>query len=307
MHYTLHQLQIFLKVTQVKSITRAADELNLTQPAVSIQLRNLQDQFEIPLTETIGKKLHVTEFGHVVADSAKKILEEVYALNYRALAYKGQLTGKLSISVVSTAKYLVPFFIHDFMRKHPSVEFSIQVTNKAKVIEALDKNLTDLSLVSILPEHLRVEKVNLLPNKLFLVGKPDGELQKKRLSREYLQQLPFIFREQGSGTLQVMERYLKKHNIKPRKTLELSTNEAVKQAVAAGLGFSLMPLIGMKNELAQHDLEIIPAPGLPVKSDWHLIWMKGKKNSPLAAEFIEFIRENRTDLVQKHFGWTSKY
>jgi len=307
MHYTLNQLQIFLKVCQTKSITRAADELHLTQPAVSIQLRNLQDQFEIPLTETIGKKLHITDFGKELSESAARIMEEVYSLNYKALAYKGQLTGKLSLSVVSTAKYLIPYFVSEFVKENPSIEISIDVTNKSKVISALEQNTTDMALVSILPEHLKVDKIQLLQNRLYLVGKSAAPFRKKKLTREGMQQLPFIFREQGSGTLQVMEKYLKKHNLKLQKKLELSTNEAVKQAVVAGLGYSLMPLIGMKYELAQKDLEIIPAPGLPVKSDWHLIWMKGKKFSPVAAAFIAFIKEQKLRVAQEDFGWTDLY
>ena len=118
MNYTLHQLQVFLKVTQLKSITKAADELFLTQPAVSIQLKNFQDQFDIPLTEVIGRKLFVTDFGHEIAIAAENILNEVYAINYKTMAYKGQLYGRLKIAIVSTAKYIMPYFLSDFIKQH---------------------------------------------------------------------------------------------------------------------------------------------------------------------------------------------
>ena len=116
MHYTLHQLQVFFKVTQTKSITKASEELNLTQPAVSIQLKNFQNQFEIPLTEVVGRQLFVTDFGKEIAIAAEKILDEVYAINYKTMAYKGQLAGRLKISVVSTGKYVIPYFLADFLK-----------------------------------------------------------------------------------------------------------------------------------------------------------------------------------------------
>ena len=122
MQYTLHQLQIFLKITQIKSITKAATELHLTQPAVSIQLKNFQDQFDVPLTEVLGRKLYITDFGAEIAIAAEKILDEVYAINYKTLAYKGQLAGRLKLSVVSTGQYVIPYFLSDFLKMHYGIE-----------------------------------------------------------------------------------------------------------------------------------------------------------------------------------------
>ncbi|TAF68863.1 MAG: LysR family transcriptional regulator, partial [Flavobacterium sp.] len=122
MNYTLHQLQVFLKVAQCQSITKAAEELHLTQPAVSIQLKNFQDQFEIPLTEIIGRKLYVTDFGKEIVVAAEKIINEVHAINYKMQAYQGKLSGRLKISIVSTGKYIMPYFLNDFLKLHPDVE-----------------------------------------------------------------------------------------------------------------------------------------------------------------------------------------
>ncbi|MFN5506326.1 MAG: LysR family transcriptional regulator, partial [Flavobacteriia bacterium] len=154
MNYTLNQLRIFLKIVQKESITRAAEALFLTQPAVSIQLKNFQDQFDIPLTEIVNKKLYVTDFGREVAAAAEKILEEVYAINYKTSQYKGQLSGRLRISVVSTGKYIIPYLLTDFLKTHPGVELVLDVSNRANVTLNLERNETDFSLVSVLPERL---------------------------------------------------------------------------------------------------------------------------------------------------------
>ena len=140
MNYTLNQLRIFLKVVQTESITKASEILHLTQPAVSIQLKNFQDQFEIPLTEVIGRRLYITDFGREIADAAEKILEEVNTIASKTEAYKGKLTGKLKISVVSTGKYVMPYFLVDFLKQHTGIELLLDVTNKAKVIESIEKN-----------------------------------------------------------------------------------------------------------------------------------------------------------------------
>lgn len=155
MNYTLNQLQIYLKVAQTLSITKAAAALHLTQPAVSIQLKNFQDQFDIPLIEVINKKIYVTDFGKEIAEAAERILSEVYAINFKMHAHQGQLTGKLKISVVSTGKYIAPYFIADFIKQHQGVELLMDVTNKAQVINSLEKNQVDFSLVSVLPKQIR--------------------------------------------------------------------------------------------------------------------------------------------------------
>ncbi len=170
MNYTLSQLQIFLKIVQTQSVTKAAEELHLTQPAVSIQLRNFQSQFEIPLTEVVGRKIYITDFGKEISVSAENIINQVHAINYKTLAYKGQLTGRLKISVVSTGKYVMPYFISDFIRDQKGIELIMDVTNKSSVLESLENNEVDFALVSILPTTLNIEKLDLLQNKLYLVG-----------------------------------------------------------------------------------------------------------------------------------------
>ena len=275
MYYTLNQLQIFLKIVQTQSITKASEELMLTQPAVSIQLKNFQDQFDVPLTEIIGRKIHITDFGREIAAAAENIINEVNEINNKTLAFKGLLSGRLKLSVVSTGKYVMPYFLTDFMKNNQGIELLMDVTNKNKVLESLESGEVDLALVSIIPKKLNIEKLDLLQNKLYLVGNKKNKINTSTNLKELLKTAPFIYRERGSGTRQVMEAYIEKNTLPVFKKIELTSNEAVKQALIAGLGISVMPLIGIRNELFNNELQIIPTKGLPIKTTWSLIWMKG--------------------------------
>ncbi|MBF02861.1 MAG: LysR family transcriptional regulator [Flavobacterium sp.] len=307
MNYTLHQLQIFLKIVETKSITKAAEDLHLTQPAVSIQLRNFQDQFEIPLTEIIGRQLYITDFGKEIATIAKRINKEIQEISFKTLAYKGYLTGTLKISVVSTGKYIIPYFLSDFLKRHPGIELQLDVTNKSKVIQSLENNEVDFALVSILPESLSVFNEELMQNKLFLVANKDFCIPQKGLQIKDLTKYAIIYREKGSGTRFTMERFFEKHNIIINNTLELTSNEAVKQAVIAGLGLSIMPLIGIKNELQKGDLQIIPLKKLPLMTTWNLIWQSQKSLSPIAKEYLKFIKEEKQKIIHATFNWYEDY
>ena len=307
MNYTLHQLQIFLKIVETKSITKAAEELHLTQPAVSIQLKNFQDQFEIPLTEIVGRQLYITEFGNEIAEISKRINNEIQEIAFKTLAYKGYLTGTLKISVVSTAKYIIPYFLSDFLKAHPGIELQLDVTNKTKVIQSLERNEVDLALVSILPDSISVFNEELMQNKLFLVANRDFEKPKKLLKVKDLEKYSIIYREKGSGTLLKMQRFFEVNGVEVKNKLVLTSNEAVKQAVIAGLGLSIMPLIGIKNELQKGDLQIIPLKDLPLMTTWNLIWQSQKSLSPIAKAYLKFIKENKQTIINKQFNWYEDY
>jgi DNA-binding transcriptional LysR family regulator len=304
MNYTLNQLRIFLKVVQLQSVTKASEELHLTQPAVSIQLKNFQDQFEISLTEIVGRKIYVTDYGREIAEAAEEIINQVNAINYKTLAYNGQLFGKIKISIVSTGKYVMPYFLTDFLRLHSGIELEMDVTNKNKVVKSLQNNEVDFALVSILPDKMQVDKIDLMQNKLFFVGNNEVESSnKKKDLATIFNERPLIFRENGSGTRQAMERYIEKHSLKIDKKMELTSNEAVKQAILAGLGYSIMPLIGIRKEIQNNDLRIIPVKGMPIKTNWSLIWLKGKKHSPQALAYLEYLRKEKDEVIKKQFSW----
>jgi DNA-binding transcriptional LysR family regulator len=303
MNYTLNQLQVYLKVVQTQSVTKASEALNLSQPAVSIQLKNFQDQFGVPLIEVIGRKLYITDFGKEIAEAADNIINQVYAINYKSLAYKNQLTGRLKIASVSTGKYVMPFFLSGFMRQHAGIELLMDVTNKNKVFESLKNNEIDFGLVSFLPSNLEVENLDLLQDKLYLVGKRETNTGENITAKKMFENLPIIFREPGSGTRQLMEKFLQSNNITVLRKMELTSNEAVKQSLLAGIGYSIMPFIGIRKEIESKDLQIIPVKGLPLKITWNLIWLKGKKLSPTAASFLEYLQLNKQQIVDDTFSW----
>jgi DNA-binding transcriptional LysR family regulator len=307
MNYTLNQLEIFLKVATTGSVTKAAEAMHLTQPAVSIQLKNFQAQFDIPLTEVIGRNIYITDFGKEIAHAAETILNQVYAINYKTHAYKGELIGRLKLSVVSTGKYVMPYFLSGFLGQHPAVELVMDVTNKSKVIDSLEQNEVDFSLVSILPTAMNTNKIDLLQNKLFLVGSGKPDINLKQTKRDLFKDLPLIYREPGSGTRQTMQRFFEKNNITVQKKMELTSNEAVKQAVMAGLGYSIMPLIGIKNELKNGELQIIPVKGLPIKTTWSLIWLKQKRHTHVAEALLDYIRKEKEYIIKEKFDWYEQY
>jgi DNA-binding transcriptional LysR family regulator len=303
MNFTLSQLRVFQKVAQLSSVTQAAKELHLSQPAVSVQLKNFQDNFDIPLTEVIGRQLFITDFGHEIAAMVNVMLDQLYAIQQQSLIHQGQLSGRLKIATASTGQYVLPYFLADFVNEHSGVELAMDVTNKSTVMESLKANRVDLCLVSIVPPNLSVNQLDLLPNKLFLVGKADAPLRKKIYQTDILAELPLIYRESGSGTRQAMEEFLLQNKVGARTHLQLRSNEAVKQAVLAGLGYSIMPLIGLRNELRDKQLKIFPVKGLPIQTNWSLIWLKDKKLPPPAKALVEHLRMHKEDLITTYFSW----
>lgn len=292
MNYTFNQLRVFLKVVEKQSVTKASEELFMTQPAVSIQLKNFQEQFDIPLTEVVGRSLHITEFGLEIASIARRVFVELEELQFKTKEYEGILTGRLKISSASTGKYVVPFLLSAFLESYSGIDLALDVTNKSLVVESLRNNEIDFAVVSKLPEDLEVEEELIIENRLYLMGTDKNHGQKK----------PLIFREQGSATRQEMEHYFQEKKAN-RKKFELTSNEAVKQAVIAGLGHSILPLIGTRSQLIDGSLQIIKKKGLPMKTDWRVIWLKNKKMSPVAKAFLDFIRKNKQEILEKHFRW----
>ena len=184
---------------------------------------------------------------------------------------------------------------------------SVDVTNKASVIESLENNAVDFALVSVIPSKLNINSVQLMSNKLYLIGGRQHKPSKGNVLKKDLAQFPMLYRESGSATRSAMEHYIEKNGLPNSKRLELTSNEALKQAIIAGLGYSIMPLIGIKNELETGDVQIIPAKGLPIQTSWHLIWLKSKKLSPTAEAFVEYLQESKDEIIKDIFDWYEKY
>ena len=303
MNYTLHQLRVFLEVVNQKSITKAAETLFLTQPAVSIQLRKFQEQFPLPLTEIIGRKLYVTSFGEEIAQAVRNILKEVSSIEYKAKLYQGKLAGKLSVSVVSTGKYLMPYYLTGFVNNHPEIDFTMDVTNKQNVVRDLEANKVDFALVSVLPDHLELNTLPLLKNSLYLVGATERVDHLDAPVETIFKKEPLLYREAGSATRNAMETFIQGRNFPATKKIELTSNEALKQAVIAGLGYSIMPIIGIKNAVDQGEISIIPYKGLPIHTQWNLVWLKNKKLSIVAEAFITYIEQEKHEIRNKFFDW----
>ena len=300
MNYTISQLKIFLKVVEFESITKAADELRLTQPAVSIQLKNFQKNFKFPLTEIINKKLYVTDFGREITNACESILNEFEIMNHKGLGHKDDYVGKLKISIVSSGKYIMPYYLSSFLREHPDADLIMDVTNKSKVLSSLEKNEIDFALLPILPDNLNVKELQLLESQLFLVGNKENS-EKIKKNKNSIDATPFIFRELGSNTREIMERFISKNQYPTKKKLVLTSNEAVKQAVIAGIGISIMPIIGIKSEITSGKLKIMETKGLPIIIKWRLVWLSEKKLSPIALHYLEYLKREKSKINKVAF------
>lgn len=306
MNYTLHQLKVFVEIVKKQSITKAAEGLFLTQPAVSIQLKKFQDQFPLPLTEIVGRKLYVTNFGKEIAVTAKKILDEVSTIDHKTKEYQGKLAGKLTLSCVSTGKYVMPYYLSGFVNQHTGIDFSIDVTNKQNVVKDLEQNKVDFALVSVLPTHLSLEALPLLKNSLYLVGGKERETQRNGKIENIFLEEPLLYREKGSATRNAMEAFIDGKNVSIQKKIELTSNEALKQAVIAGLGYSIMPLLGIKDAVDHGDIKIIKHKGLPIHTQWNIVWLKNKSLSPVANAFIAHLEAEKDAIKSKYFDWAEE-
>ncbi|AMQ57986.1 LysR family transcriptional regulator [Algoriphagus sanaruensis] len=302
MNISFQQLKALQAVAKYQSITKAAEAMDMTQPAVSIQLKNLQEQFNVPLTEIIGKKIHITEFGQELVSTADRIFEELNQIENRMLELKGLLGGKIRISAVSTGKYIIPYLMADFTKIHPHVDISLEVSNRFTVLAHLQENSTDLALVSLWPDDLDLESVTLASNKWYLVCAPEKATEYQAyIESGNWAKIPFVLREKGSGTRTMMETFFQDRDIIINSKMELATNEAVKQAVMAGLGASVISNFSMTQELKDKRIAILTYPNLPLVADWKLIWLKQKNHNPAVKAFIRWVNENRDTILHEHF------
>lgn len=306
MNFTLQQLRAFVTVVSAGSVTRAAEELHLTQPAVSMQLRGFEDGFERPLFERVGRRMDLTPFGEEVLEHAKSILSEARSIHRKRSEQPGEWTGSLSIASVSTGKYVLPRFLASFAADHPQVAIQLQVTNRSRVIELLEENAIDYALVSLPPERMEVESIPLVPNELHIVAPPGWRIPNPETPafEAWLNESPLIFREPGSGTRRAFERLLASRGVDLSPVWELATNEAVKQAVMAGMGVSLMSVAGFAPEKR---LGLIAS--TPVHGDWETAWQlarrKGKPLTPLRERFETHLASKRDAIVTEHFPWAA--
>ncbi len=292
MRFTLHQLKVFRTVARHKSMTKAAEELHMTQPAVSIQIKQLQESLGISLIEVIGRQVYLTEAGRHLQNMHQRINSEIESFYGTISQLKGGLEGTLTISAASTAKYFLPYLLGEFQQRYPEVQISLKVTNRNEVLGHLKNNEYDIAILTQLPDDESIHVAPFLDNPLVICCAPDHPLKNENdIPIQQLKNEPFIYREPGSGTRMVMERYLADNNISVQPTMELGTNEAVKQAIMGGIGISLISKLSLENELKLNKISILDVQNLPIMTQWQVLHKKQKNLSPVTKNFLSFLQE----------------
>ena len=290
MHLTLQQLKLFEAVSRNSSFTRAAEELHLTQPAVSIQIKRLEAQAGLPLFEQVGKKIFSTAAGKVMYDASLDILNRVEDLKNSLEELEGVVKGPVQVSVVTTAKYFMPHLLGAFLQKYPDVEPKLKFTNRARVVERLMSNEDDFVVMGQVPEDKRLESYPFLNNILGILAPPGHPLaSKKNIELRELTKERFLKREEGSGTRQAFDKLLADNGLKIEPYMELGSSEALKQGVMAGLGLAILSLHSVQLELDANKLIVLDVKGFPLKRRWYAVHLKGRKLSLVARTFLDYI------------------
>jgi DNA-binding transcriptional LysR family regulator len=292
MNLSFRQLKLLLAVAEHRSITAAANACHITQPTVSMQLKAMSDEVGLPLYEVIGKQVFLTAAGEAVAQSARTIRDEFDYLQQTISAMKGHTEGRLRVAIASTAKYFVPRMLGNFYKQFPNIDIAFEVLNRDGVVNRLKSNADDLYIMSIPPEDLDLERHRFLDNPLVVIAAADHPLaQKKRIKRKDLANELFVLREAGSGTRLACNAYFAEHQFQPKVRLELGSNEAIKQAVAGGLGLAIISKHALHQNVDAEGLKILAVENFPIHSNWWIIYPKGKRLSPIAKVFFEHLQD----------------
>ncbi|MCU7958529.1 MAG: LysR family transcriptional regulator [gamma proteobacterium symbiont of Bathyaustriella thionipta] len=302
MHLTLQQLRLFEAVSRLGGYTRAAEELFLTQPAVSIQIKRLEAQVGMPLFEQVGKKTFPTAAGKTMYSASVDILNRVKELSSSIEELQGTVKGSLQMSVVTTAKYFLPNLLGVFLQRYPDVEPKLKFTNRARVIERLLNNEDDFVVMGQIPEDDNLEAYPFLNNILGIVAAADHPLaNKKNITMEEMANQRFLIREQGSGTRYAFDNLMKKHGLEIEPYMELGSSEALKQAVMAGLGIAVLSLHSVQLERDVNKLTVLNVEGFPIKRRWYAVHLKGRKLSLVARTFLDFILEESQKVLGEEY------
>ncbi len=289
-HATLRQLQVFEAIVRLGSFTRAAEELFLTQPTVSMQIRKLTDAIGLPLFEHVGRNVEPTEAGLELYEACKLMFESLANLEMKVSDLKGLKRGRLRMGVITTAKYLAPEILGEFSKLYPGIDLTLKVTNRESIIERMHANEDDLYIMGQAPkDELEVESYEFAPNPLVVMAPRDHPLVgKKKIPLATIAEQPFIIREPGSGTRDATLRTLDAKGLRPNIRMELGSNEAIKHGIAAGLGLSVMSLHTVMLEGAGGAVAILDVEGFPIMRKWFIVYPKGKQLSLVARTFLEF-------------------
>jgi DNA-binding transcriptional LysR family regulator len=291
-HATLQQLRLFAAVAEQKSVTRAAEEVHLTQPAVSIQIKRLEGKIGVPLIEHIGKELHLTVAGEEVFDASKDVLERLSDLETSLNDLRGEVAGPLNVHVVSSGMYVMPHLLGSFVRRYPKVEPRLQITNRARLLSSLAKNESDLYIMGQPPEGVSVAEYPFLENIIVVVARPDHPLAgKKRIPLARIARERFVGRESGSGTRTAVEKMFHDKGLSISPYIELTNAEGIKQGVIGGLGIGVLSQHSLRLELDAGELVELNVTGFPLRRRWYVSHREGKRLSRAAQEFLQYLQE----------------
>ena len=300
---SLRQLTVFLEAVRHMNFARAAETLHLTQPAISMQIRQLEGVVGLPLFERVGKRLALTPAGELFRHHAARVLGELQDAEQALQSMKGLRSGQANVGLVSTAKYFAPKLLAQFARHHPQVDIQFLVGNRETLINALRDNEIDFAVMGRPPEKLDANAEPVAENPhMFVAHKGHRLLRAVRFDLHELRNEAFLMREPGSGTRLVMEAVFKQHLFTPQRIMTLGSNESVKQTVMAGMGVSLLSLHTLELELRTGEIGLLDINGTPVMRSWHLVNMNAKMLSPAAAAFRQFLLEHTHTHLDKTFA-----
>jgi DNA-binding transcriptional LysR family regulator len=299
-HATLRQLKVFEAAARNLSFSRAANELHLTQPGVSMQVRELEDHAGLPLFERIGRAMHVTEAGRELLARTHEILRALKDGQDALDGLRGLDRGHLNLGVTSTAKYFAPQLLARFREQHPALEFRLAVSNREAVIGQLTGNAVDLAIMGRPPEGLPTVAESFAPHPFVIIAAPDHPLAgRRRIAVSRLAEETFLVREAGSGTRSAMQQFVDEQGIRIRVGMEMSSNETIKQAVMAGMGVSFLSRHTIGLELESRKLATLDVRGLPVMRRWFVVHLAAKRLSPTALAFRTFALRHGQEVLKK--------
>ena len=300
--YTLKQIQTFLEVARQRSVSKAAERLFVTQPAVSMQIRQLEDAFGVPLIEPVGRNIGLTHAGEAFQTYAIAAMGQLKDLEALMAEHVGLQKGRIDLAVVSTAKYFVPMLLVRFGKLFQGIDIQLKIDNRENILGLLARNEADLVVMGRAPANLDCEATSFATNPLAIVAPPDHVLvRRKQLPFSALGEHRFVVREEGSGTRAAMERLFDEHKTPLNVVMEMPSNETIKQAVMAGMGLSFLSLRTVRHELASGHIALVDIEGLPSMGHWYVTHMRHKKLSP-AARFVRAAPSTGLPLRRRKIG-----
>ncbi|MCK7542811.1 LysR family transcriptional regulator [Marinobacter bryozoorum] len=290
---TFRQLQVFKAVHDLRSYSRAGDLLGLTQPAVSSQVRHLEQALGTPMFEYVGRKLYCTAAGEEMAACVRSVFRELADMQNRLAALEGRVAGDLRLVAVSTAQYVVPYLLRSFLQLNPQVNISVAVVNRATALQRLSENSDDLVIMGMVPPDKPLKSLPFLDNELVPVV-PAGHplLKRTTVSPDEFLNARLLIRESGSGSRLALEVYCQQHRLKIEPAMELGSNDAVKHAVLAGLGVAVVPRLSAVSELALGSLRELDISGFPLRRSWCLVYPQARYPTPVMQAFIDYVQQN---------------